>query len=103
VTTAAQPDGRPVALVTGSSRGIGRAAALLFAQRGHDVVVHFRREGEAAEAVAKEARAGGVEALVVSGDLQDAEVPGRILAETADPSAGSTCWWPTPPPPPSSR
>jgi enoyl-[acyl-carrier protein] reductase III len=82
VTPAA--DGRPVALVTGSSRGIGRATALLFAERGYDVVVHYRREGEAAEAVAKEARAAGAEALVVQGDLVDADVPGMIMAETAE-------------------
>jgi len=81
VTTAA--DGRPVALVTGSSRGIGRATALLFAGRGHDVVVHYRRDGEAAEATAKEAAALGAETLVVQGDLVDADVPPRLLAETA--------------------
>jgi enoyl-[acyl-carrier protein] reductase III len=77
-------DGRPVALVTGSSRGIGRATALRFAERGYDVVVHYRREAEAAEAVAKEARAAGAEALVVPGDLVDADVPAGILAEVAD-------------------
>jgi len=76
--------GRPVALVTGSSRGIGRATVLLFAGRGHDVVVHYRREAEAAEAVAKEARAAGAGVLVVAGDLVDAEVPARILGEVAD-------------------
>ena len=75
------PGGRPVALVTGSSRGIGRATALLFAERGHDVVVHYRREAEAAEAVAKEARVLGAEALVVAGDLVEAEVPAGIMAE----------------------
>ena len=75
---------RPVALVTGSSRGIGRASALLFAERGYDVVVHYRREAEAAEGVAKEARATGAGALVVQGDLADADVPSRIMAETAD-------------------
>jgi len=76
--------GRPVALVTGSSRGIGRAATLLFAERGYDVVVHYRREAEAAEAVAKEARAAGAEALVVAGDLVEADVPAGILAEVGD-------------------
>lgn len=80
----AQADGRPVALVTGSSRGIGRASALLFAERGHDVVVHYRREGDAAESTAKEVRAAGADALVVQGDLSDADVPGRILTETAE-------------------
>ena len=77
-------DARPVALVTGSSRGIGRATALLFAERGHDVVVHYRREAEAAEAVAKEARAAGVEALVVAGDLVDANVAVRIMGDVGD-------------------
>lgn len=75
---------RPVALVTGSSRGIGRSTALLLAERGHDVVVHYRREAEAAEAVAKEVREAGADALVVQGDLSDGDVPGRMLAETAE-------------------
>jgi enoyl-[acyl-carrier protein] reductase III len=74
---------RPVALITGSSRGIGRATALLLAERGYDVVVHYRREEEAAEAVAKEVRAAGADSLVVTGDLSDGDVPGRMLAETA--------------------
>jgi enoyl-[acyl-carrier protein] reductase III len=75
---------RPVALVTGSSRGIGRATALLFAERGHDVVVHYRREAEAAEAVAKEAQDSGAATLVVAGDLVDGDVPGRIITEVRD-------------------
>jgi enoyl-[acyl-carrier protein] reductase III len=75
---------RPVALITGSSRGIGRATALLFAQRGHDVVVHYRREADAAEATAKEVREAGADALVVQGDLSDGDVPERILAGTAE-------------------
>ena len=75
---------RPVALVTGSSRGIGRATALLFAEHGYDVVVHYRRDGDAAEAVAKEARSAGAEALIVHGDLVEAEVPGRIIDDVGD-------------------
>jgi enoyl-[acyl-carrier protein] reductase III len=84
MNASSRPGGRPVALVTGSSRGIGRASTLLFAARGYDVAVHYRREGEAAEAVAKEARGAGAEAIVVQGDLVDAEVPGRILEEVAE-------------------
>jgi enoyl-[acyl-carrier protein] reductase III len=71
---------RPVALVTGSSRGIGRASALAFARAGHDVVVHYRRESEAAEAVGTEVEAAGTSALVAAADLQDADAPGRLLA-----------------------
>ncbi len=73
-----------MALVTGSSRGIGRATALLFAERGYDVAIHYRREAEAAEAVAKEAQAAGADTLVVQGDLVDGDVPGRIIAEVGD-------------------
>jgi enoyl-[acyl-carrier protein] reductase III len=82
--SSAQSHGRPVAVVTGSSRGIGKATALLFAERGYDVAVHYRREAEGAEAVAKEARAAGAAALVVQGDLQDPDVPARLLAEVGD-------------------
>ncbi|MGH9002405.1 MAG: SDR family oxidoreductase [Acidimicrobiia bacterium] len=75
---------RPVALVTGSSRGIGRAVALAFARAGHDVAVHYRREAEAAEAVAKEVEAAGAGALLVAADLQDPEAPGRMLGAVAE-------------------
>ncbi|MGH8971775.1 MAG: SDR family oxidoreductase [Acidimicrobiia bacterium] len=72
---------RPVALVTGSSRGIGRAAAVTFAREGHDVAVHYRREAEAARAVAKEVEEAGGSALVVAADLKEAEAPAQMLAE----------------------
>ena len=58
-------------LVTGSSRGIGRAIALRVAADGFDVVVHCRSRVEEAEAVATQARTQGVHARVLTFDVAD--------------------------------
>jgi 3-oxoacyl-[acyl-carrier protein] reductase len=58
-----------VALVTGSSSGIGEAAVRLFAARGADVVIHYGSAKDSADDVARDVRALGVKALVVGGDL----------------------------------
>jgi 3-oxoacyl-[acyl-carrier protein] reductase len=58
------------ALVTGSSRGIGKAAALQLAREGVRVVITYREQQEKAEAVAQEIRANSGEAMVVALDLQ---------------------------------
>jgi NAD(P)-dependent dehydrogenase (short-subunit alcohol dehydrogenase family) len=70
------------ALVTGSARGIGRRLLLSLAASGHDVAVHYRSSREAAEAVADEARALGVEAAVVRADVTD-EAEARALVDAA--------------------
>lgn len=62
----------PTALITGSSRGIGAATAALLAGRGHDIVVHYRRDHGAAERTAAAVRAHGRQALVVQAELADA-------------------------------
>src|SRR6476661_4006455 len=63
---------RPVALVTGASRGIGRAIALELAKRGHAVGVNFRQnEAQAAETV-EALRALGVEARALRADVSSA-------------------------------
>ncbi|HJU14973.1 MAG TPA: SDR family oxidoreductase [Stellaceae bacterium] len=61
-------DGK-VALVTGSGRNIGRATVLKLAGEGAHVVVNARNNEAEAEAVAREARALGVKALVVLADV----------------------------------
>ncbi|UBV42093.1 3-oxoacyl-[acyl-carrier-protein] reductase [Deinococcus taeanensis] len=60
---------RKVALVTGSSRGLGRAMALTLARAGFDVAVHYGRNAAEAEKVAAEAREAGVRAEVFGADL----------------------------------
>ncbi|KJL18947.1 Enoyl-[acyl-carrier-protein] reductase [NADPH] FabL [Microbacterium azadirachtae] len=60
-----------VALVTGSSRGIGADTIRYFAEAGADVVINFRNKAPRAEKLANEVRALGRRALVVGADLTD--------------------------------
>jgi enoyl-[acyl-carrier protein] reductase III len=62
-----------VALITGSSRGIGRAIALRLAQEGADVVVNYRRQTAAAAATAAAITALGRQSLVVQADIGEAQ------------------------------
>jgi len=58
-------------LITGASRGIGAATAVLAAQRGWDVAVNYSRDAQAAAAVAARVRDCGRRALVVQADVSD--------------------------------
>ena len=60
-----------VALVTGASRGVGRATALALARGGCSVLINHRRSAECAEQVAAEARALGVQAVVFQADVSE--------------------------------
>ena len=62
------------ALVTGGSRGIGRAICLELAKNGASIAVNYAGNAQAAEAVAEECRALGVEAITVQADVADAGV-----------------------------
>ena len=68
------------ALVTGGSRGIGRAAALLLARSGADVAITYHTRAREADATAAEIRALGRRAFVVGGDLADPEVAQRLAS-----------------------
>ena len=71
------------ALITGSSRGIGKAIALGFAEYGADVAIHCRSTQVQARQVAGEAAAFGVNSCVVLADLAEAGAPQALFEQTA--------------------
>lgn len=75
---------RPVALVTGSSRGFGREVALRFARGGWNVVVNHVRSAGKSAAVAAEAESLGAEAAVVGADVADPASAERLVGAAMD-------------------
>ena len=69
------------ALVTGGSRGIGRAICLELAKNGASIAVNYAGTAQAAEAVAEECRALGVEAITVQADVADAGACAAMVKE----------------------
>ena len=69
------------ALVTGSSRGIGRGIALALAKQGASVVINYHSKAEEAEAVVDEIKAIGREAFSLQGDVADLASVRRMFAE----------------------
>lgn len=62
-----------VALITGSSRGIGKAAALRLAEEGFDIVINYARSKKAALETAEEIKALGRKVLVVKANVGDVQ------------------------------
>jgi 3-oxoacyl-[acyl-carrier protein] reductase len=73
-----------VALVTGASRGIGRATALRLAASGAAVAVNYRGQAEAAAAVVGEIEAAGGRAVAIQADIVEAADVERLLKATTD-------------------
>lgn len=76
------------ALVTGGSRGIGAATALLFAEYGADVVIGYRSREADADRVAAEARAHGVRAVAHAGDIGSRKGADALVARAVDALGG---------------
>jgi enoyl-[acyl-carrier protein] reductase III len=70
-----------VALVTGSSRGIGKLIAIKLAERGYDLVINYARSKQAALDTAKEIEAIGRKALVVKANVGKPEKIKELFAE----------------------
>lgn len=70
-----------LALVTGSSQGIGRAIALELARAGANILVHAGKNADKAAAVAEEVRALGVESTTLVADIVDHEACDRLVEE----------------------
>lgn len=69
------------AVVTGGSRGIGRAVCLALAAEGANVIVNYAGNREAAEETAEACRALGVEATLFCGDVSDATDAEALIAQ----------------------
>lgn len=70
-------------LITGASTGIGAAAARAFGSYGANVAIHYNASKEAAEAVAQEVRALGVNAITVGADVRDTKAIDAAVAQVA--------------------
>jgi glucose 1-dehydrogenase len=73
-----------VALVTGASLGIGRAAAIAFAQAGAAVVVNYRSHAEKAAEVVETIQQAGGKAIAFAADVADYDAVEKMVAATVD-------------------
>jgi len=78
-----------VALVTGASRGIGRATAKALARDGYRVILHYRERRELARQAACEIRAEGGSAEIVCADFADPEAAKRLAGEVREICGGA--------------
>ncbi|MEO0802718.1 MAG: 3-oxoacyl-[acyl-carrier-protein] reductase [Cyanobacteria bacterium J06642_2] len=73
-----------VAIVTGASRGIGRAIAIALGQAGASVVVNYARSADAAHEVVAEIAAAGGSAIAIGGNIAEPEAVDALFAQTME-------------------
>ena len=73
-----------VALVTGASRGIGRAIAVALAKKGCNVIINYARDEENAKKTEEMCRAYGVETLTVRADVSNREEVREMLEKSIE-------------------
>jgi 3-oxoacyl-[acyl-carrier protein] reductase len=74
----------PAAIVTGSSRGIGRAIAIALGHAGYAVVVNYARSASAAEEVVEQIRQEGGQAMAVAASIADSDQRRALLDRARD-------------------
>ncbi len=74
----------PVALVTGGSRGIGRAIAIALAEGGRSVAINYRSNADEAKETLRLVQAAGGEGVCVQGDVGDSGDVDRFFKEVED-------------------
>ena len=77
-----------VALVTGASRGIGKAIAIALANEGAFIVVNYFSNADAAYAVVQTIRAAGSEAMAIQADISDIDAIDKMMAEIIEKKGG---------------
>ena len=73
-----------ISVVTGSSKGIGRATALELAKEGSNVVINYNRSEKEAKIVEQKVKEFGVEALVVKADVSKFNEANKLITSTID-------------------